>query len=235
MVRTVNQDAILADPPVFVVADGVGGSESGEIASAIVVEEFAKLVACESLAPYHVADALEAAQDRILAMRAGRPVGAATTAVGAVEVTVDGENHWLVFNIGDSRIYRIDGTGAMIQLSVDHSHVQELIDAGVITSDEAVNHPERNLVTRALGSDEAFEPDFWLLPIFPGERLMICSDGLLRETPYDQIEALVREVRPASVAVEQLLGLSLASGARDNVSVIVVDVGEESAAAHERV
>jgi protein phosphatase len=115
----------------------------------------------------------------------------------------------------------------LVQVTVDHSHVQELVDLGVITAAQAEVHPNRNIVTRAVGSDDHFKPDVWTVPIVLGERLLICSDGLLRETSYAEVAEIIRCTEPAGAAADQLLELSLRSGAKDNVSVIVIDVLEE--------
>ena len=227
-VRSVNQDSILAVPPVFVVADGIGGSEGGEIASNMVVEQFTVLAEKQRIRPDDVRDILDEAHGHVRALHHGMPYGAGTTACGAVALEIDEAPHWFVFNIGDSRIYRSDSDGAgLVQVSVDHSHVQELLDAGVITADEAARHPDRNVVTRAVGSEDGFEPDFWLLPMVPDERLLICSDGLLSDLPYATVEELVLGGDPPQAVADRLLELSLRAGARDNVSIIVVDVAPE--------
>ncbi|MGO1971940.1 MAG: PP2C family protein-serine/threonine phosphatase [Propionibacteriaceae bacterium] len=229
-VRTLNEDSILASAPVFVVADGIGGAEAGEVASAIVVEEFLPLADLAVIESDDVTAALNRAHLRVRALHAESGFGAGTTACGAVGLTFGDMEYWLVFNIGDSRVYRRQGQGSrrLVQVSVDHSHVQELLDAGVITAVEASRHPERNVVTRAVGSEESFEPDYWLLPMVPGERLLLCSDGLLSESPYREVEVLVQGSGSAHTVVDELLELSLRSGARDNVSVIVVDVLERA-------
>lgn len=227
-VRSVNQDSILAAPPVFVVADGIGGSEGGEIASNMVVEQFTLLAERQRIRPDDVRDVLDEAHGHVRALHNGLPYGAGTTACGAVALDIDGAPHWFVFNIGDSRIYRSEGDPVeLVQLSVDHSHVQELMDAGAISADEAAAHPERNVVTRAVGSEDAFEPDFWLLPMVAGERLLICSDGLLADVSYATVEEQVLGGAAPQTVVERLLELSLAAGARDNVSIIVVDVAAD--------
>lgn len=232
-VRTLNEDSILASAPVFVVADGIGGAEAGEVASAIVIEEFLPLAGLAVIESDDVTAALNRAHLRVRALHADSlhtGFGAGSTACGAVGLSFGDMEYWLVFNIGDSRVYRRQGQGLrrLVQVSVDHSHVQELLEAGVITAAEASRHPDRNVVTRAVGSDEAFEPDYWLLPMVPGERLLLCSDGLLGESPYGEVEALVQGSNSAHTVVDELLELSLRSGARDNVSVIVVDVLERA-------
>lgn len=257
---------MLAVPPVFVVADGVGGSEAGEVASAIVIEEFDRLLASESRAagsavthastvidPDRVPDALAAAQRRVLALHGPGPQGAGSTAVGAVGVMSGGEPYWVIFNVGDSRIYRLlpaDGERAALpngrsvsadtltsrpidetagqarlcQVSVDHSHSQELLEAGLITAEEAPQHPGNNLVTRAVGSPDGFEPDYWMLPMVPGDRLLLCSDGLTSEVATETMTEVMSAGQSPTDTAAELLRLTLAAGARDNVSAIVVDV-----------
>lgn len=240
--RALNEDSILASPPVFVVADGVGGSDGGEVASALVVEEFGKLARLPVIDADGVRATLEAAHERVRGLHARQLHGASSTAVGAVGVMSGEEPYWVVFNIGDSRIYRLPVAGPdnsepdLTQISVDHSHVQELVDAGVITADEAATHPDRNLVTRAIGADENVEPDFWMIPMVPGERLLICSDGLLADLPYASVRDRVRQQSSAADTAVDLIGMALKAGATDNVSVIVVDVvGPGTASAAEEV
>lgn len=276
-VRPVNEDSILAVPPVFVVADGVGGGDAGDVASGMVVEEFARLttdppqldstgrptgsdsdpsagmaptIPAAGIDPDDVRDALAAAHQRVLALHACSAHGAGSTAVGAVGVLVGNEPYWVVFNVGDSRLYRLmppewDGhaqpaapaaslpierpesgsrPAELTQISVDHSHVQELLDAGLITSDQAEHHPGNNLVTRAIGSPDSSEPDFWMLPMVPDDRLLICSDGLTSEVGIEIMTEVVAARRPPRETAAELLRLTLDAGARDNVSVIVVDV-----------
>lgn len=229
--RSLNEDSILASPPVFVVADGVGGNEAGEVASAIVVEEFARLAEQPVIDPDGVSATIRSAHARVRALHPDTPHGASSTAVGAVGVMSGEEPYWVVFNVGDSRIYRLpaaaaDGadTGGFTQVSVDHSHVQELVDAGLITREQALRHPERNLVTRAIGADDSCEADFWMIPMVPGDRLLLCSDGLLSELTEEQVRERLTDGSPAADTAAELLQMALAAETTDNVSVIVVDV-----------
>ena len=232
LVRETNQDSFFASAPVFVVADGMGGHQGGEIASAIVVEEFARLAEQPLIDPDRVSATIQNAHARVRALHHGEPHGASSTAVGAVGVMSDDEPYWVVFNVGDSRIYRLtavpqDGSidaPAFTQVSVDHSHVQELVDAGLITREQAHQHPDRNLVTRAVGAEETCEPDFWMIPMVPGDRLLICSDGLLGDLTEDEIRERVEQPSSAADTADDLLRLALAANASDNVSVIIVDV-----------
>ncbi len=152
----------------------------------------------------------------------GRALHAGTTAAVAVLVHDEGP-HWLLGNVGDSRIYRLTEDG-LDQVSVDHSVVQELLDAGRITEEEAATHPERHVITRALSAAEPPEPDFFLLPLASAERLLLCTDGITGMIDDTAIEELlVRHTDPRDAA-EQLVAAALAAGGRDNATALVVDV-----------
>ena len=230
LVRKVNEDSFLVAPPVFVVADGMGGHSGGDVASQMVVEEFQRLAVDYDPAhgAEHVADAFARAQARIVqygeAHRALTPGWhAGTTAVVAVLVDDHGVTKWLLANLGDSRIYRTT-EGRLEQISVDHSVVQELIDAGQITQDEAAVHPERHVITRALGSPEGIDPDFFLLPLGSVERLLLCSDGITGMIEDAVIEDILETVPDPRDAADKLVGAAIAAGGRDNATAIVVDV-----------
>ena len=224
-VRDHNEDSALAEGGIFVVADGMGGHAAGEVASGIVVETMRELVTRGELTSDDVTRQLLVANERILEGVASHPEqrGMGTTATGIVLVTAGGSDHWAVFNVGDSRVYRwIDGT--LSQVTVDHSEVQELVEAGVITAEEARTHPARNVVTRSLGTDYAYQADVWVLPPYAGERFVICSDGLTNEITDEQLhEILQREPHPQAAA-EELVRAAVAAGGRDNVTVVVVDL-----------
>lgn len=223
--RSANEDSICVQAPVFVVADGVGGSDRGELAAAVVTDSFATLAGRDDLTSDDVAATLDRAHAEVLQVQRRGGFNCASTASGVVGIAVGDSAYWVVFNVGDSRVYRMTGQARpLVQLSVDHSHVQEMVDAGVLDAAQAVNHPDRNVVTRAVGSADAFRPDYWLIPMVAGDRLMICSDGLLTDSPYQQVERILHGADTPQRAVEDLMELALRSGARDNVSVIVVDV-----------
>jgi len=232
-IRALNEDSILAVPPVFVVADGVGGSDGGEVASALVVEEFGELARRPVIDADGVREAIERANTRVRALHGDQLHGASSTAVGAVGVMSEDEPYWVVFNIGDSRIYRLpavapddepDRERELVQISVDHSHVQELVDAGVITAEEAETHPDRNLVTRAVGGEETAEADFWMIPMVPGDRWLICSDGLLSDLSLEAVQDRVRQPTSADETARDLIAMALRAAVSDNVSAIVIDV-----------
>lgn len=221
LVRSVNEDALLAFPPVFLVADGMGGHDAGDVASRLAVEEFAQLAGRPTTGADEVHGCFTRTAERIREALDGRPCG--TTVAGVAVTEHEGSAYWLVFNVGDSRVYRY-ADGQLRQISVDHSVVQEMLDRGEITPDEARRHPERHVLTRALGSGPLPEPDYWLLPAGPHDRLLVCSDGLTGELDDDLIAQVLAELADAQDAAQRLVELAVEAGGHDNVSTVVVDV-----------
>lgn len=231
-VREVNEDAYLAAPPLFVVADGMGGHDGGDVASRIVVEEFARL-ADHGYDPRHgaeaVAAALVASHERITAYadeqaeRTGHDFQAGTTAVVAALVDDDEGPRWLVANLGDSRAYRFAG-GELEQVTVDHSLVQELVDEGSIRREEMAVHPARHVVTRALGGPQVDDPDFFVLPLPHTARLVLCSDGVTEMIDDAMVARVLGEAGDPGDAADRLVAEAVRAGGRDNATAIVVDV-----------
>lgn len=232
-VREVNEDSYLAAPPVFVVADGMGGHEGGDVASSIVVEEFGRL-AEEGYDPHHGAEAvaatLESCQARIheyaeqqreRGVSARRSAG--TTVVAALLVEEDDAATWLLVNLGDSRIYRFSD-GELAQVSVDHSLVQQLVDAGQISPEEVATHPERHVITRALGDAGRPEPDYFVVPLAKAERLLLCSDGVSGLVDDAQLARILADVADPRDAADRLVDAALEAGGEDNATAVVVDV-----------
>ena len=148
-----------------------------------------------------------------------------------VALTVSGDDpYFAVFNVGDSRVYRWF-EGEFEQVTVDHSVVQELVDAGAITRRQADHHPDSNVITRAVGFNEPPMPDYWMLPIEAGLRMLACSDGLTKELEADRIQALVSAASPPDATAQALVQEALEAGGRDNVTVVVIDVVEVEPAA----
>jgi len=228
-VRQVNEDSFLVDPPLFVVADGMGGHGSGDVASRIAIDDMSACAALRPLFAAAVLTALEQANQHIIEQHAINKMG--TTATGLAALETAGGEQLMVFNIGDSRVYRLAG-GLLEQLTVDHSEVQELVLAGVITKEQARIHPRRNVVTRALGTSAGLHPDHWLLPAIVGDRYLICSDGLFSELPDEVIAPLLAVGHPQQAA-ETLVAAAVEAGGRDNVTVVVVDIAESSNGANE--
>ena len=229
--RQLNEDSLVVTGNLFAVADGMGGHEAGEVASRICVETLAAGVK-------EVQDDLTAEDLQHLMVRADEAIReasgarAGTTLAGVAIVREHQGLYWMVFNVGDSRVYRLS-EDEFSQVSVDHSEVQEMVDRGYISQAEAQHHPRRHVITRALGTGEAPDADFWMLPVHDGDRLMICSDGLTTEVEDERIRQELQSRHTAQDAVDGLIGLALRGGGRDNITVVVVDV-EDSAAESER-
>jgi protein phosphatase len=229
LVRESNEDAALVAEGRFLLADGMGGHDRGEVASESALTALADVELGE-MAPTRegLVAALDVAQHAIeeISSRNGRRAG--TTVTGAVLVTYDETDQWLVLNIGDSRTYRWSD-GVLDQVTADHSQVQELVDAGYLTPEQARVDPRRNVITRALGAGMDAEADFFLFPVVAGDVLLVCSDGLTGELPDGEIAAIVAEHAgtenpdPQALATD-LVQATLSLGARDNVTVVVVMV-----------
>jgi PPM family protein phosphatase len=223
-VRRVNEDSYLALPPLYAVADGMGGHGAGDVASRLAVEELVKcLVPGRVLDVETILAALDDANRVII--ESDESSGMGTTITGLAGVETAGGSHLMVFNVGDSRVYRLAG-GRLDQVSVDHSEVQELVRAGALTREQARTHPRRNIVTRALGSDVTLRPDHWLLPAIAGDRYLLCSDGLFSELADEEIVALLAAADPQRAAAT-LVAAANDAGGRDNITAIVVDVEVE--------
>ncbi|XAS67895.1 protein phosphatase 2C domain-containing protein [Micrococcaceae bacterium Sec5.7] len=221
--RELNEDSFIASDPVFAVADGMGGHEAGEIASGMCVRALAgmpQLATGERTATAAVLQQYLIQADDSIRRAAGARAG--TTLTGVVVVEQMGMPYWLVMNIGDSRTYRLS-QGQFAQVSVDHSEVQELVDAGEITPEQAAVHPRRHVVTRALGTGDETEADYWLLPVEEGDRILVCSDGLNAELTDDHMFRILSTVGHPQDAVDALIQAALRNGGRDNVTVIVID------------
>lgn len=231
--RELNEDSFVVTGRLFVVADGMGGHEAGEVASSLAVQALAE--GWEShegeVGASEIQQFLDDADSRI---RRATDSKAGTTLSGAAVVEAadkdtgeqtEGQWQWLVFNIGDSRTYLLHD-GALIRLTHDHSQVQELVDSGMISAEEMHSHPHRNVITRALGAGDMWGADFSTATVAAGQRLLVCSDGLTGELTDDQIAQILNAGRNAQETVDWLIHQSLRQGGRDNVTVILVDVSE---------
>jgi len=224
-VRATNEDSILNASPIYMVADGMGGHNAGEVASAIAVEEFEKLTIQENVTVEQLGEALRSAATRIGELGGESTLGAGTTVSLVATMVLDEVGYWVVMNLGDSRVYRLSGD-IFEQVSVDHSVVQELMDRGELTAEQARVHPYRHMVTRALGAGPESDPDYWLIPAEAGDRMLICSDGLTGEVDDDGIERLLRSHADVRTISQDLVGRALDAGGHDNVSVVLVEAVE---------
>ena len=225
-VRDHNEDALLAVPSVFLVADGMGGHAAGEVAAAIAVAAFAGLAGREDVTEDALRGCVAAANDAVLQAGVDDPSaeGLGTTLTGAALSTIDGALHWVIVNVGDSRTYLRSG-GTLMRRTVDHSEVEEMVLAGYLTPAQARVYPRRNVVTRSLGSDPAPEADIWTVPASIGDQVLVCSDGLTNELDDDALDALLASGREPQDVAEALVELARVCGGHDNITVIVVELG----------
>jgi serine/threonine protein phosphatase PrpC len=227
-VRKNNEDSLLVgegrDETLFVVADGIGGFEAGEVASSIAVDVLKSVEPSDSLE-----DAIREANRRILAAARGdaRFQGMGTTVVAMRFGGTGEEPIAQISHVGDSRAYLLRGD-ELKPVTEDHSLVAELVRSGDLTRDEASEHPQKNLITRALGAEEEVDVDTVVLPIEPGDRLLLCSDGLSDMVPETRmLMILTSNPENPERAVRALVSAALEAGGADNVTVVVVDVREE--------
>jgi len=225
-VRRDNQDSGYAGPHLLVIADGVGGSARGDIASSATVEELRRLDAPpgdDMLSA--LAGAIHRTHDRIAALVAENPdiEGTSSTVTAAIfDGNIVGVGH-----VGDSRGYRLR-EGAFSQITADHTFVQSLIDEGRITEDEARVHPHRNLILRAVDGVHEPEPDVFMLEVGLGDRILLCSDGCSGVLGDEDLARLLGEGTPDHAAVS-LISASLDAGSSDNITVVVADLVEDDA------
>ena len=227
-VRTGNEDAFIAQPLLVGVADGMGGHQAGEVASAIAVQMMRDRVG-------DGAPSLEAATAAVVAANTAifkgardnseqRGMGTTLTALIVLGDEAAGAiRRFVLLNVGDSRTYLLRA-GRLRRITVDHSYVQELVSTGHITEIEARTHPRRNIVTRALGIEASVRVDSWVLPFVKGDRYLLCSDGLVDEVDDSEIAEVLAAHRDAQRAAQALVDVANEHGGRDNTTVIVVDV-----------
>ena len=227
MVRQQNEDDYCADDELFVVADGMGGHNAGEVASALAIAT----VRSGARGGIFTAD-----QFRELVQQANTAIYTASlddstqsgmgTTLTALAMVPGEEPAILVANVGDSRTY-LFRHNVLSRISVDHSYVQELVNEGIITPEEARVHPRRNIVTRAMGIDRTVQVDVFEQTVRTGDRLLLCSDGLVDEVPDADISRVLQEHSDPQEAAEVLVMTANANGGRDNTTVIVVDIVDD--------
>ncbi|MEG0072435.1 MAG: Stp1/IreP family PP2C-type Ser/Thr phosphatase [Raoultibacter sp.] len=218
--RDHNEDSLIVAPPLFVVADGMGGHAAGEVASEIAVETLAEK------APRHAnAEALGKVVEeanRAVILAAGESearTGMGTTTTAAI---LEGER-LVIAHVGDSRAYLLH-QGKLQQLTRDHSLMADMIESGQLTPEEARVHPNRSVITRALGSDPRMVPDLYEINVETGDRLLLCSDGLSSMLEDDRIETVISRTRDPQRCASALVSEAISQGGHDNITVIVVDV-----------
>lgn len=227
LVRSNNQDSAYAGPHLLVVADGMGGHAGGDVASSVAVAAFAPLDG-ESHGPDDALDELEnalgAARDEIVARTHADPelTGMGTT----VTAILRAGNKLAMVHLGDSRGYLLRD-GVLTQVTTDHTFVQHLVNTGKITPEEAEHHPQRSVVMRVLGDfDPDVAPDLSVREARPGDRWLLCSDGLSGFVSADTIAETLLDLPDVDVCADRLVQLALRAGGGDNVTVVVADVVE---------
>lgn len=220
LVRQQNEDSLIVRPPLFVVADGMGGHAAGEVASEIAVKTIS-----ECAPDYPDAEQLgraveQANRDIINAALAGEGrEGMGTTCTAAI---LSG-TRLVIAQVGDSRAYLMHGE-TLTQITRDHSLMANMIEAGQITLEEARVHPNRSVITRALGNDPDTVPDLYEINVEDGDRLLLCSDGLTSMLEDDEIQAVMNRIPDPQMCADVLVDGALAAGGQDNVTVIIVGV-----------
>ena len=221
--REVNEDSLVTRSPIFAVADGMGGHSAGDVASKAVVTRLAELGGDSDTTAEAINRALALAVEDMKAGEGVTDLGTGTTVTGVAVAIVSDAPQFIAYNIGDSRVYQLT-SGVLEQVTVDHSVVQELVDAGRITREEADVHPHGNVITRAVGFHEPPVPDYRVLPLTAGLRILVCSDGLTKELTAYGIRHFLLSNPKAEDAVAALVTAALENGGRDNVTAIVLDV-----------
>lgn len=228
--RQVNQDSILEADGLFAVADGMGGHRGGEVASEVAIDALrARFVARTTDALVDaVQDANEAVVTRASTDSDLKGMGTTLCALARVQLD-DGEECLAIVNVGDSRAYLLKaGETELVQISEDHSLVATLERGGQLTREEAAVHPQRNILTRALGIDQRVLVDsFQLLPV-RGDRYLLCSDGLFNEVDEATIGQILHDATDLGAAAQKLVDLANEGGGRDNISVVIVEVIDDA-------
>lgn len=219
-VREHNEDSLMVTPPLFAVADGMGGHEAGEVASEIAINTLS------DLAPEHAdADALARAVvaanlNVIKAPREGvGREGMGTTLTAAI---LEGER-LIIAQVGDSRAYLLH-QGSLQQLTRDHSLMADMIEAGQLTEEEARVHPNRSVITRAIGSDPHMQPDLYELNVDTGDRILLCSDGITTMLEDRDVEQILARASSPQECADNLVQAALDAGGYDNATAIIIDV-----------
>lgn len=229
MVRQKNDDSYLLADPLFAVADGMGGARGGDVASATAVEALRAAFDGGTDADDLVA-AVKAA-NRAVYEKAGSPKlrGMGTTMTALVllpRAEGSGDDELALANVGDSRGYLLRD-GELQQLTDDHNVPGELLRRGEITVQQAADHPQRNLITRVLGTDDEVEVDLWQLVPYAGDRFLLASDGLFGEVPDDEIAPVLRTEKDPEKAAKTLVEMARTAGGSDNITVVIVDVVDD--------
>jgi serine/threonine protein phosphatase PrpC len=231
--RRDNEDSAFARAPLFVVADGMGGAQAGEVASRIAIEAFERDLPEAMSAEEGLAQRVREANRRIYdCSREERERAGMGTTLTAAYLE---DQHLAIAHVGDSRAYLLrDGT--LQRLTRDHSLVDELVRRGKLTEEQAAEHPQRSIITRALGPEPDVEVDTWTYPVRSGDVLLLCSDGLTSMVSEDQVGTILAGAPTLAQAGDELIAAANAAGGRDNITVVlfaIEDAGGPEVSAEE--
>jgi PPM family protein phosphatase len=227
--RSANEDDLFAeaDTGLFAVADGMGGARAGEVAAKAAVEQLAALERKQEVGERELATVVEEANRRIHELsQSDESLAGMGTTMTAVAV---GDGEVAIAHVGDSRAYRLRD-GALERLTHDHSLVDEMVRAGRLTPEEAEVHPQRSIITRALGPEPQVEVERMTYPARSGDVYLICSDGLTTMVPEDDVAAILRGRSSLRQAAEDLVRVANEAGGKDNVTVVLFRLAEEGEA-----
>jgi PPM family protein phosphatase len=221
--RRENEDSALAQAPVFVVADGMGGAQAGEVASRIAVEAFAHGLPSSGNPEQRLVALVQEANRRIFDVsRSERERAGMGTTLTAAYL---GDSNVTIAHVGDSRAY-LFRDGSLRRLTQDHSLVDELVRRGKLTEEQAAEHPQRSIITRALGPEPEVEVDTWTYPVRAGDVLLLCSDGLTSMVPEDRVAEVLVSSDSLKAAAQALIDEANAAGGRDNITVVLFRIEE---------
>ncbi len=221
-VREVNEDSVMVnnEQAHWAVADGMGGHHAGDIASQMIANNLAPLKHNENLAEFldDIEDTLLGVNQNLYSLASSRNSVIGSTIVGAV--IHDG--HIVIYWAGDSRAYLLR-QGKLRQLTDDHTVIHEMLQSGQISADEAKTHPDRNVITRAVGSHPKLYVDFLMQPVEENDLFLICSDGIEKEITDEELEKMLRQYTNLEDSGKRILDETLSRGARDNVSFVLIE------------
>ncbi|HVJ95554.1 MAG TPA: Stp1/IreP family PP2C-type Ser/Thr phosphatase [Acidimicrobiia bacterium] len=225
LVRTNNEDYFLVDDvrAIFAVADGMGGHRGGEVASHTAIESLRSSMARGLALNDAIVEANHAVIDKASSDSELHGMGTTLTAVMPI-----GGNQLLIGHVGDSRAYLLH-EGTLTRITDDHSLVEELVRAGRLTPEQAESHPQRAIITRALGVDVEVDVDVYTIEVVPGDRVMLCSDGLTTMIRERDVERIIRAEQEPQHAADALVRAANEAGGEDNTTVLVLDILETSA------
>lgn len=224
MVRDGNEDAMLVEAPLYVVADGMGGHQGGEVASALAIRTLAATLRTRRSGASGLIASIEEANAAVYErQQLDRALAGMGTTITAAFLDDDGLH---LGQVGDSRAYLLRG-GALRQLTDDHSLVSEMVRSGEITAEQARTHPQRSMLTRALGIDKSVRVDAFDVELEDGDRVLLCSDGMTAIASDDEIADLLRAGDDPTTTAEELVALANRVGGPDNTTVVVLDISED--------